>query len=52
MTFERIWICEIEQSNAVAATRHPDVTRDAVAEFYADCVMANVFDPNEDSSYL
>ncbi len=40
ITIERIYIPSVEQSNALNAAADKEVTRDIMAGFYADCLIA------------
>ena len=40
-TIERIYSAEIDQSNAINAAADKEVTRDVMATFYRDCIIAD-----------
>ncbi len=41
VTFERIYIASVEQSNAINAASDKETTRDIMASFYRDCIIAD-----------
>lgn len=40
---ERIWCSEIDEQNAINATEAKDCNQKAMAGFYADCILCDVF---------
>lgn len=42
MTFERVYVCSVEQSNAINAAADLGVNQKLMAEFYRDCLIADL----------
>jgi hypothetical protein len=45
ITIERIYIASVEQSNAINAANDNECTRDVMAGFYRDCIIADKIHP-------